>query len=779
MSPHVLFRMSQFFSSFLLTILFSYPLFAQVAIGQWRDHLPYSQGVQVADAGEWVFAASDFGLFQYHKVDGDVVRLSKVTGLSDIGFSSIAWSDENNTLVVAYSNTNIDLIQDGQIINVPDIKDKSILGNKTIHKIHIKGDYAYLACGFAIVVLDMVKHEIKDTYYIGDQGASINVYDIATNNDKIYACTEDGVLQANINDINLANFENWVDIPGVPQGKYNTCTWFDDKLFVNLSLEDVQDTVYRWTGNAWFRYDVVAESEVHYLESTEEKMLAVAFGATLEINTDLVRERLAYQYGAGIWARPAHATIDDESVIWIADNRYGLVRHEPAPSLGFDIISVNGPSSISSTKVSVSDGRCYIAAGGVTPVGSNTYTSDGLYSFKDNEWTNISTKKFPETSALHDYVSVIVDPFDSKRVYTTSYGNGVVEYYDDQFVALYDTLNSSLEYTSGARTRVTGLQIDRRNGTLWVSCALMDATIHAKDASGNWYAFNSPAIGAQALGDIAIDDSGQKWIVGLRGVGVLVYNDGETLGNTNDDQSILLTQNSGNGNLASNEVYCIVNDLDGEIWVGTDNGISVFYSPESVFDGGDFDSQRILIEQDGYVQYLLENESVSAIAVDGANRKWIGTTNAGVFLLSEDGTEEVLHFTSENSPLYSDLITSIGVDHLSGEVFIGTDKGIISYKGTATAGVPEFEKDDVYAYPNPVEPGYEGPIAIKGLVRDADVKIADAAGNVVFATIAEGGQAIWDGNRITGGRAQSGVYLVFASNEDGKETFVTKILLIN
>ena len=773
--------MSRFLTSFLLTILFSYPLFAQIAVGQWRDHLPYTQGVQVADAGDWIFGASDYGLFQHHKADGDIIRLSKVSGLSDIGFSAIAWSEENNTLVVAYGNTNIDLIQDGQIINVPDIKDKSILGNKTIHKIHIKGDFAYLACGFAIVVLDIVKNEIKDTYYIGDQGAAINVYDISTTDNDIFACTENGVLRANINDINLANFENWTAFSQLPQGEYNTCTSFNNQLFVNLNAPNVNDTIYRWDGSGWSRFDVVDEPKVLYLESTAEKMLVTTETFVFEIGATLERERLVFEYGFGTSARPAHATIDDDEFIWIADRNNGIVKHAPSPSLSFNRITVNGPSFISSTKISVSDGKCYIASGAITPIGGNTFNKNGLYSFQDNEWKNISVYDFPETVNFQDYLSVIVDPFDSKRVYATSYGKGVVEYYDDEFVAFYDTLNSALEDLEGSNgnIRVRGLQIDKRNGTLWVTASETNNNLYAKDAAGNWYAFDSPAIGPVALDDIAIDDSGQKWIVGPRGVGVLVYNDGETLGNTNDDQSIRLTQNTGNGNLASNDVFCIAADLDGEIWVGTNNGISVFYAPEAIFDGGDFDSQRILVEQDGYVQYLLENESVTAIVVDGANRKWIGTSSAGVFLLSDDGTQEVYHFTTENSPLYSNQITSLGVDQLSGEVFIGTDKGIISFKGTATAGVAEFEKADVYAYPNPVEPDYEGPVAIKGLVRDADVKITDAAGNVVFATVAEGGQAIWDGNRITGGRAQSGVYLVFASNEDGQETFVTKILFIN
>lgn len=774
-------QMSRSFILLIMTVVVNLPLFAQVAVGQWRDHLPYSDGVQVADAGDWIFAASGYGLFQYHKQSHDVIRLSKVTGLSDIGYSAIAWSEDNNTLVIAYNNTNLDLIQDGQIINIPDIKDKSILGNKTINKIHIKDDYAYLACGFAVVVLDLVKHEIKDTYYIGPNGTTLNVYDVAASDDKLYACTEGGVYYADINNINLANFENWTLFPQLPAGEYNTGTWFTNKLFVNFSHPDVADTVFVWNGNSWSKLNEAIENENRYLESTDNKLLVINGGATVEFNSSLVRERLAYDYGGGTYANPSHATIDENDIIWIADGWNGLIKHRPAPSLAFDRIYVNGPSSVLSAGISIWDGRCYVASGSVTSTWANGFNKNGLYTFKDNQWVNMNVYTFPETSSFSDYLRVIVDPFDSRRVFTSAYGKGVVEFYDDQLVEIYDTTNSPMQDLDVApgNIRCVGVQVDRRNGTLWVSSGGTTKALYAKEANGQWHAFEVPGLGGVTLADIAIDDSGQKWVMAPRGVGVVVYNDGGTLGNTNDDQSRKLTQNAGNGNLASNEVFCITADLDGEIWVGTDNGISVFYAPESVFSGGDFDAQQILVEQDGYLQYLLENESVTAIAVDGANRKWIGTANAGVFLMSEDGTQQVYHFTAENSPLFSDQITTIGVDHLSGEVFIGTDKGMISYRGTATWGVPEFTKEDVYAYPNPVEPDYDGLIAIKGLVRDADVKISDAAGNVVFTTVAEGGQAIWDGNRLTGGRAQSGVYLVFASNEDGQETFVTKILFIN
>ena len=779
MNTNLTYRMPRQLFLVLTIALFNFPLFAQVAVGQWRDHLPYSKGLRVADAGEWIFAASESGLFQHHKTDGDIIRLSKVSGMSDIGYSSIAWSDENNTLVVAYSNTNIDLVQNGEIINIPDIKDKPILGFKTINNIHIKDDYAYLACGFAVVVLDMVKHEIKDTYYIGPGGTSLNVQDVTTSETEIYASTVAGIYRANLTGSNLANFENWTKITGLPEGGFSSISWFNNRPYVSMSNEDAIDSIFFRQGSQWQYFNSLEEQTIKSLETSYDRLLVSAGGSVAEFDAAHIRYRLAFDYGNGNYGRPSHAAMDADGTIWIADDLHGLVRHPLNQS--FQLISVNGPSSASSTGISVWDGRCYVASGTVSSTWSNGYSSNGMYTFKDNSWKNISARTFPETSGTRDFLRVKVDPFDSKRVYASTWGWGLIEYYDDEFVELYDTTNSSLRPLSNAldNIKVAGLEIDRNTGTLWVSTSGTEKTLHAKDQNGNWYGFDLTAVNNFTLSDIAIDDIGQKWIVAPRGTGLVVFSDGGTLENTSDDQSRKLTQAAGNGNLAGNNVFSIASDFDGEIWVGTESGVSVFYSPESAFSGDNFDSQQILIEQDGYVQYLLENETVTAIAVDGANRKWLGTANAGVFLMSEDGTEEVFHFTSENSPLYSDRITSIGIDQLSGEVFIGTDKGIISYRGTATYGTPEFQKEQVYAYPNPVEPDYEGPIAIKGLVTDADVKITDAAGNVVYATTAEGGQAIWDGNRITGGRAKTGVYLVFASNDDGKETFVTKVLFIN
>ena len=205
--------------------------------------------------------------------------------------------------------------------------------------------------------------------------------------------------------------------------------------------------------------------------------------------------------------------------------------------------------------------------------------------------------------------------------------------------------------------------------------------------------------------------------------------------------------------------------------------MAVFFNPENIFNGGDYDAQQILVEVDGYVEYLLTNETVTTIAVDEANRKWLGTQSAGLFLVSEDGTEQVHHFTAENSPLLSNNIVDVKINHFSGEVYIATAKGLISYFSDATEG--SLNHENVIVYPNPVRPEYTGTIAIKGLVQDADIKITDLNGILVHETQALGGQAVWDGKNGYGDRVQTGVYLVFSTNATGTETNVAKILFVH
>ena len=263
-------------------------------------------------------------------------------------------------------------------------------------------------------------------------------------------------------------------------------------------------------------------------------------------------------------------------------------------------------------------------------------------------------------------------------------------------------------------------------------------------------------------------------VLHAKGGGIIVYDDNNTPEIPSDDQDIRLSVNKGSGGLPSNEVLSIAKDKDGEIWIGTTKGPAVFYNPEEVF-GINGDAQQVLVEADGYVEPIIANESVSAIAVDGANRKWFGTRSSGVFVYSPDGSEQIHHFDTENSPLFSNNINDISINGKTGEVFIATDKGLISYRGEATNG--QEAHGNVLVYPNPVRESYTGPIAIKNITNDADVKITDIAGNLVRSLSAYGGQAVWDGKNAFGERPNSGVYLVFTSNPIGTETFVSNFII--
>jgi len=329
--------------------------------------------------------------------------------------------------------------------------------------------------------------------------------------------------------------------------------------------------------------------------------------------------------------------------------------------------------------------------------------------------------------------------------------------------------------------KVGGMAFDSENN-MWVtnSGAENILSVRRSDGSsgGSWESFN---LGSSTTGidvrKIIVDSYDQKWMLPRTTQSnsnyIIVFNEQNSPG----DQMRGLKSGPGNGNLPGTSVFAIAEDLEGEIWVGTDEGVAVFYSPQNILTDENTDAQQILVNFDGYTQYLLETEIVKAIAVDGSNKKWFGTERAGVFLLSADGTGQIHHFTEDNSPLFSNNITSLAINDLTGEVFIGTAKGLISYKGTATNGGDT--NTNVYAYPNPVRPGYSGPIAIKGLVTDASVKITDIRGSVIYETLAEGGQAIWNGYSFDGRRANTGVYLVFITNSDGSEKMVTKILFVN
>lgn len=778
----------KFKNSFLAVLAFCFVLLmcsyvsAQdyLAIGQWRMHLPYNKLHTVAEGNGKIYCASTNGMFIYNKSDGSITRLTRLEGLSDFSITNIRFSQQYNVLLITYANANIDLLYpDNTIINLSDLKRADIIGSKEIHNIYFNGRYAYLSCGFGITVIDLLRIEVKDTYFIGQGGSPFEVFGTVVYNNKIYAGTVSGIYYVDVDDPLISIYTSWTKDTTLPDPNkpYNFIVNYGSKIIANNDSAANSNVLMQYDGTSW-SYFISSIGP----ENSRALKLDYYQGFLIKVNSfsisayDVTGNRTKYvDLGAFPRSSPKHGFVDAQGVLWIADDNNGLVKS--IESWDNQFIYPNGPYSVNVYSMASLNGRLWAAGGMVTGnLYDNTYSKDGIYLFKDNQWTsfNRGTDIELDTSGAFDFICEAIDPANPDHAFFGSWGFGLFEFDDHGYVGRYDQYNSSLLPIVNSTTYlVGGLNYDEDNN-LWV-CNSGVSTLCVKTPAGTWYSYPLPSLIVRPT-QVVCDKYGNKWVLYSWGGGLVVYNENKTFTNYSDDRGRVFSHTFVGGSIPGTNALSFAEDLDGQIWVGTDSGVAVFYSPENVFDENT-KFQKVLIEFEGNFQYLLETETVTAIAVDGANRKWLGTESSGVYLTSADGTQQILHFTTDNSPLLSNTIFSIAVDNKTGEVFFGTDKGIVSYKSDAIEGGEDYE--NVYVFPNPVRPGYSGTIAVRGLVANANVKITDISGNLVYETRANGGQAIWNGKNFKGERAHSGVYLVFCSNDDGTKTFVTKLLMMH
>lgn len=770
------------FLVFFLSLMTFSALAQNAGVGEWRDHLPYNSFIAVTETPDKVFGATPYALLTFNKNDESIERFTKINGLSDIEISDVRYSDELQTVVLAYTNTNIDLFKGNYIINIPDIKRKPILGNKVINTISFRGDYAYLSCGFGIVVLDVVREEIADTWYIGSQGSQINVFDLTHNDTSFFAATEDGILYASVDHPNLADYTAWQRMTSAPFSyqEYSMVEFFSGNLFAVLPEGGSvpQDSILYFDGTDWNYIPKGNYGGVNNLKANNGKLVISMDWGGKVYNENIEIDYIIWNYNPGSPALNDAVNGNVEGDVWIADKIQGLVK---SSGEGWQSMFINpgGPGSASVFSMTPAQNNVWIAPGGYTSTWNPLYINQGAFRFSNEEWKNFNMGNTAELASIRDIVTIAVNPSNINEAYLGVFRNevGLLEMNGDDVVNSYTEENSELQEWEAAGTIATaGLGFDSY-GSLWVLCSGAEKLLAEKKSDDSWASYSLGGSASSVdCSDLMVDSYDQKWILFRHSNSnpnkLAVYNEK----NPSGDQVRLLRSETGVGNVPGTTVFSIAQDLDGEVWVGTDEGIGIFYSASTILTSNDYDAVRPLVNFDGYVQYLLETEVVTAIAVDGDNRKWIGTDRSGVFLLSPDGTEQIYHFTEDNSPLFSNQIIDI-VINADGEVFIGTSNGVIAYKGTASS--PNESFSDVYAYPNPVKDGYDGWIAVKGLMQNTDVKITDINGVLIYSTRSEGGQAVWNGRNFDGRKAQPGVYLVFAATEDGSEKVVTKILIID
>ena len=763
---------------------------AQPPIGQWRDHFSYTGGLAVVEGNGAAYCATRNGVFRYDPATNETERINKTNALHDVDISALGWSNNRSALVVGYGNGNIDVVGSGSSVNLSDIMRSSLIGDKRIYSITCEGDLAYLGCGFGVVVLDLARYEVKDTWLIFPNAAQGRVNAITFHQDSIYAATQSGLYSAWRNEPNLAAFTNWHQRTDAPQasGWFSEAVSFGGHLFVNWTEPPPStagtDTIYYWD-SGWHKLDGTFGRDVRSLSVSPDGGRLVV-GATYEtFQYDAALEWVfTGMTGAGVQIVLNDAAGASNGGVWVACAQTGLGRCDNGGA-GL-MMAPNGPRTSSVVDLDIGSGLLMAATGSVSGNWGNAYNHQGIFFFRDGQWRTVQESDDPLMMGANMYgggavdpVAVAVDPSDPGHGYSGHWEEGILEWRDGVAQTIWNATNSSLGASgdpSEGIVYVGGLDHDE-DGNLWVSNANTQNLVSVRKKDGSWKSFDPGGLlaGNHLVSRITALSNGQKWLVRPRTNGLLVFSDGGTIDDTGDDQWKVLTTFENQGKLPTLDVFVVAEDQDGEVWVGTGKGIAVFYDPDAIFSGENYDCQQILIEQDGNVQILLETEVVSSIVVDGGNRKWLGTQTSGAFLVSPDGTEQIAHFTKENSPLPSDNITDITIDGETGEVFFGTDQGIVSYRGEATTG--ERDASCASVFPNPVHATYQGPVAITGLIADSDVRITDMAGNLVYRTISFGGQAIWPGTDLSGQRVASGVYLVMAASPDGLRHCNTKVLV--
>jgi hypothetical protein len=768
----------------LLSIIFWLPnwLYAQPGqIGEWVDYSPYHSVFSVSEGDGKVYGATPVGLIEYTKSDNSVLRFSKVEGLSDIGLKCLGYNKQANTFVVGYSNGKIDLITETEIITVTDLFNKTLAGNKSLNSIYMLDEFAYIATGFGIIKFNVERQEFAETYFVEQNGDFVFVNDLTISNDTIYAATVNGVKKGWLNDPQLTFYKSWYTDSTLPfpNKEYNLISSFENDLYLNLkSTSTSTDTLYRkLSGESWNSVQELSGLKINSVEPYKNTILICHDDYVASYDSNWAETNRIFNYGHDEYIRPNTAIIGEENVIWVGDNAFGLIRNYKP--FGYDIINPESPFNSDVAGISILNNEIWIAAGSRQTNWNNNYSNSGVY-WRTSELNWGRTSKLNDTilKDVYDFVEVIQNPTNPELTYGASLGGGLVEFTGHKTSNIFDETNTILKEAIDFPTWVgiTGVDFDK-SGNLWMMNSRNPFPLAVYTNENKWYSYSFGSVfTADLTGPLIVGENNYKWgVFPSGGKGILLFDDGGTFEDLSDDRYRILNANVGSGGLPNNNIYCLAEDLDGRIWVGTAEGIGVFYSPDNMFtEGVNSDAQQIIVEVDGYFQYLLGTETVTAIAVDGANRKWFGTNGSGVFLMSADGTQQHHHFTQENSPLLSNFIKTIEINSSTGEVLFGTNNGIIAFIGSATGDENTTAK--TYAYPNPVPQNYFGLIGIKGLPANSDVRITDVAGNLVFETTAEGTQAVWNGNDMNGNRVGTGIYLVFGIDKDGKDSQVAKIL---
>lgn len=731
----------------------------------WQGYFSFNEIKDISESSTTVFAASENAIFSKNAATNALKTTTTIDGLSGQTISAVYYSETTKKTLVGYENGLLIVINesDGSMVKKVDIINKQLAPNlKKINHFMEYNGLVYVSCDFGIVQFNLKTLQFGDTYFIGDNGAEISVKQTTFFNGFIYAATSSGIRKADILNPNLVDFSQWIL---VNSGDWSNIETFGNEIFAVNS----GGYMHRYNSNMFVGFlqhpqpSVDMRSKGNYLLVTTPNTIYVfnnQMVVTRQISKDeVLSDKLIFTC----------ATVVGD-LIYIGTKENGMFTANISGGSAFQNSTPTGPLRNNIFALQSTTNSLWTVFGDYSGV-YNPYPKDnyGISKFSQSKWFNIPYEEVLNAKSL---VRIAVDPTNENKVYIGSYDAGLLKLENNIPTYLYGTENSSLDAVPNTNdVWVNGTVFDK-DGNLWMNNSLVDNGLKVLKPNGDWQTYaTKPVISNVAscpFGRMSIDKNGTKWMATFNS-GIIGFNEKGNLLKK-------ITLGTDAGNLPSIDARVATPDNNNQLWIGTTKGLRVLSNVNSFLTDSQLTTKSIIIVEDGLAQELLYDQFITDIVVDGANNKWIATADSGVFMISPNGQETKYHFTINNSPLPSNTINDIDINSATGEVFIATDKGMISFKGISTAANDDLS--NVYVYPNPVRPNYAGTVKVAGLIDKANIKITDIEGNLVYETTSEGGTIEWDTTAFGRYKVASGVYMIFISAQDGGETKVKKVMII-
>jgi ligand-binding sensor domain-containing protein len=735
----------------------------------WLGYFSFNEIKDVAESSTTVFAASENALFSKNTTTNVLKTTTTVDGLSGQTIAAVYYSETFKKTIVGYENGLMILINetDGSILKIVDIINKQLPANlKKINHFMEHNGLVYVSCDFGIVQFNLNTSQFGDTYFIGDNGAEISVKQTTFFNGFIFAATSSGIRRADSTNANLIDYNQWTVV--------NTGNWSGvEALDTELIAVNDSGYIHRFNSNTFIGFSQLPQAAID-VRAKNHNLFVTTANTVYVYNNQMVlnRQITNTQVLDNTLNFSCVTAVGDQ--IFIGTKEKGLFVSALSNTASFENNTPAGPVKNNIFSIDVSPNTLWAVYGDYdTSYDPYPLDSYGISRYNVSGWLNIPYSEVYDAKSI---TRVIINPNNEKQVYASSFFSGLLKIENEVPNFLYDEKNSGLESITNAGADYIDVRINAnafdKSGNLWITNSRIKNGLKVLKTNGQWGSYPMTSIFDNAenisYSSIAVDRNNVKWL-GTNRDGVVGFNE-----TTNTFKK--MTFGTDVGNLPIADVRSIAIDTKNQLWIGTTKGLRVLSNVGNFQSENQLKANPIIIEEDDLAQELLYEQFITSIAVDGANNKWIGTADSGVFMVSPNGQETKYQFTINNSPLPSNYVNDIKINSKTGEVFIATNKGMVSFNGIATGANDNL--NNVYVYPNPVRPAYSGTVKVAGLIDKANVKITDIEGNLVFEITSSGGTIEWDTTAFGKYKVASGVYMVFISAQDGSETKVKKVMII-